>query len=146
MTRGFWPNRQALAGWEFYQGHIAECDRALEQVPKEIKPGDSPPPDAPTWGRRNGVNAPKIAGLHGLICQLCGGKDPTAIPGISDYTLLQLVAETGTDLAANWKTEKYFTAWLGVAPGSRPYSASNLEMLVSSRPSRLKRNRRPWTW
>ena len=31
--------RQALAGWEFYQGQIAECDRALEHVLKEIAPG-----------------------------------------------------------------------------------------------------------
>jgi transposase len=113
--------RQALAGWEFYQGQIAECDRALEGVLKEITPEDSPPPSSalPSGGKRMGVNAPQIDGLHQLLCQLCGGKDPTAIPGISDYALLQLVAETGTDLAGHWKTEKHFTAWLGVAPGSR---------------------------
>ena|SRR5215471_2790172 len=33
--------------------------------------------------------------------------------------LLQLVAETGIDLGAHWKTSKQFTAWLGVAPGAR---------------------------
>jgi len=111
--------RQALAGWEFYQGQIAECDRALEHVLKEIAPGDPGTPAAPGWGRRNGVNAPQIEGLSGLLCRLCDGKNPTAIPGITDYTLLQLVAETGTDLAQHWRTEKHFTAWLGVAPGSR---------------------------
>jgi transposase len=33
--------------------------------------------------------------------------------------LLQLLAETGTDLGSHWKTGKQFTAWLGVAPGAR---------------------------
>jgi transposase len=111
--------RQALAAWEFYQGQIAECDRALEQVLKELT-SEEPPPSTPSSSeRRCGINAPKIEGLHGLLRRLCGGKEPTAVPGITDYTLLQLVSETGTDLAKNWKTEKHFTAWLGVAPGSR---------------------------
>ena len=54
-----------------------------------------------------------------MLWKLCGGKDPTAIPGISDYTLLQLVAETGTDLGSHWKSDKEFTAWAGLAPGAR---------------------------
>ena len=112
--------RQALAGWEFYQAQIAECDQALEHVLKQITETQPPPPPClPSWGRRSGANAPQIPELHRLLWRLCGGKDPTAIPGISNYTLLQLVSETGTDLAAHWKSEKQFTAWLGVAPGSR---------------------------
>ena len=112
--------RQALAGWEFYQRQIAECDQALGAVLKEITKDEPPPPtELPKWGRKSGANAPKIADLHQMLWKLCSGKDPTAIPGISDYILLQLVSETGTNLAAHWKTEKHFTAWLGVAPGSR---------------------------
>jgi len=112
--------RQALAGWEFYQAQIAECDQALEHVLKQITETQPPPPPClPSWGRRSGANAPQIPELHRLLWRLCGGKDPTAIPGISNYTLLQLVSETGTDLAAHWKSEKQFPAWLGVAPGSR---------------------------
>lgn len=112
--------RQALAGWEFYRRQIAECDQALQQVLEQLTekvPAPSGP--LPTWGRRSGGNAPQIPKLRELLWKLCGGKDPTAIPGISDYALLQLVAETGTDLGSHWKTEKHFTAWLGVAPGAR---------------------------
>ena len=112
--------RQALAGWEFYRGQIIECDQAIAQVLKELtQDGPCPPAPLPSWGRRSGANAPEIPQLHEMLWKLCGGKDPTAIPGISDYTLLQLVAETGTDLASHWKSDKAFTAWLGVAPGSR---------------------------
>jgi hypothetical protein len=112
--------RQALAGWEFYQGQIAECDKALEELLKELtKDQPSPPADLPSWGRRSGANSPEIPELRQMLWKLCGGKDPTAITGISDYALLQLVAETGTDLATHWKTDKQFTAWAGLAPGTR---------------------------
>jgi len=112
--------RQALAAWEFYRAQIGECDQALEQVLKELTQDQPGPPAAlPSWGRRSGGNAPEIPQLREMLWKLCGGKDPSAIPGISDYTLLQLLAETGTDLAAHWKSDKHFTAWLGVAPGAR---------------------------
>ena len=112
--------RQALAAWEFYQQQIAECDKALEQVLRELtdsKPG--PPEQLPSWGRRSGANSPEIPQLRQMLWTSCGGKDPTAIPGISDYILLQLVTETGTDLSSHWKTDKQFTAWAGLAPGTR---------------------------
>lgn len=112
--------RQALAAWEFYRKQIAECDEELSRLLKEFTDGlPGPQQPLPTHGRRSGDNAPQIEGLHQMLWKLCGGKDPTAIPGISDYILLQLVAETGTDLGGHWKTEKEFTAWLGLAPGAR---------------------------
>ncbi len=43
-------------------------------------------------------------------------QDLTVLPGITDYNLLQIVAEIGTDLSA-WPTEKHFTSWFGLAPG-----------------------------
>lgn len=43
-------------------------------------------------------------------------KDATVISGITDYTWMQLLAETGPDLK-KWPTEKHFTSWLGLAPG-----------------------------
>src|SRR6185295_14973784 len=75
------------------------------------------PPDNPPTHKRAGVNAPQIEGLHGLLVKLCGGKDLTVLPAHTDYSLLQLIGEVGTDLS-QWASEKHFTAWLGVAPGS----------------------------
>lgn len=43
-------------------------------------------------------------------------RDATVISGITDYTWMQLLAETGPDLK-KWPTEKHFTSWLGLAPG-----------------------------
>lgn len=111
--------RQAYELWRFYQQKIAECDAAIEQVLKEISGPEDPSHPAPLGLKRGGVNAPQIAGLHSLLWRLCGNKDLTVLPGVADYVLLQLLAEVGTDLAKHWPSDKHFTAWLGLAPGSR---------------------------
>ena len=76
-------------------------------------------PPAPLALKRGGVNTPQIRHLHALLWRICGAKDPTQLPGMADYVLLQLLGEVGTDLGEHWKTEKHFTAWCGLAPGSR---------------------------
>jgi len=111
--------RQAYELWKFYQEKITECDEAIEKVLQEIAGPEDPAKPAPPAAKRGGVNAPEIMGLHSLLWRLCGNKDLTVLPGVADYVLLQLIAETGTDLGKHWKTEKQFTAWLGLAPGSR---------------------------
>jgi transposase len=65
------------------------------------------------------MNTPQIAGFHSLLWRFCGQRDPTMLPGVADHVWLQLIGEVGTDLGKNWRTEKHFTAWLGLAPGSR---------------------------
>jgi transposase len=110
--------RQAYELWQFYQKKITECDQAIAEVLKQMTGPEDPNKPAPPATKRGGVNSPQIAGLHGMLLRLCGGKDPTQLPGVADYALLQLLSEVGTDLGKNWKTEKHFTAWLGLAPGS----------------------------
>lgn len=54
--------------------------------------------------------------LHEKLGQLLEGKDPTVLPGITDYNLMQLIGEVGTDLS-QWPSAKHFTSWAGLAPG-----------------------------
>ena len=63
------------------------------------------------------MNTPEIDNLRELLQRMCDGKDATTLPAHSEYTVLQLVAEVGTDLT-RWPTEKHFASWLGLAPGS----------------------------
>jgi transposase len=123
--RGTWAEehlfalRQAVENWQHYQRQIAACDRQIEGVLREISGPDQPssPPAKSQTVKRTGVNAPQIDDLHRLLAKLCGGKDLTVLPAHTDYSLLQLIAEVGTDLS-QWPTEKHFAAWLGLAPGS----------------------------
>lgn len=110
--------RQALEGWEFYQQQIQQCDAAIAAVLREQAGPDDPGASSPPPRKAAQGNAPDIDGLHGLLMKLCGHKDPTALPGITDYSLLQLIGEVGTDLR-RWPSAKHFTAWTGLAPGSR---------------------------
>jgi transposase len=120
--RGTWAEehlfalRQAVEDWQHFQRQIAACDRQIEAVLRQINGPDQPEASRPP-AKRPGVNAPQIDGLHGLLVQMCGGKDLTVLPAHTDYSLLQLIGEVGTDLS-QWPTEKHFTAWLGVAPGT----------------------------
>jgi transposase len=123
--RGTWAEehlfalRQALQSWEHYQRQIAECDRQVQALLQDINGEDerSESGKTPKPRKRPGVNAPQIANLRGILAQMCGGKDLTTLPAHTEYSVLQIVAEVGTDLT-KWATEKRFTAWMGLAPGS----------------------------
>ena len=121
--RGTWEEehlfalRQAVENWQHYQRQIAACDRQIEAVLRQINGPDKPGEVKTKAHKRGGINAPQIDDLHHLVAKLCDGKDLTVLPAHTDYSLLQLIGEVGTDLSP-WTTEGHFTAWLGLAPGS----------------------------
>ncbi|NRF42033.1 transposase, partial [Pedobacter sp. LMG 31643] len=61
-------------------------------------------------------NKPDIENLGGQMLELFGQRDATILPGITDYSWLQIYSETGEDLT-KWPSEKHFTSWLGLSPG-----------------------------
>jgi len=115
--------KQALMGWEFYQERIGECDDEISSALKEMG-GDPDDPSVPLKGKPSSANTPDIEGLHRMLVQVCGGEDVTVIPGMGDHSLLQVVSEVGTDLSA-WPSAKHFTAWSGLAPGSKQSGKRN---------------------
>ncbi len=107
--------RQALQSWEHYQSLIAECDRQIEAL---LPPPDDDASTGPKGkAKRAGVNAPQIDNLREMLMQMCGGRDLTRLPAHTQYGVLQLVGEVGTDLT-KWPSEKHFTSWTGLAPGN----------------------------
>lgn len=107
--------RQAVQSWDHYQAQITECDRAMAALLP--KPNDE---DTGGRGKRRsspGVNAPDIDDLHRILRSMCHGHDLTQLPAHTEYSVLQLISETGTELT-KWPTQKHFTSWSGLAPGS----------------------------
>jgi len=127
--RGTWADehlfalRQALQSWDHYQGQIAEVDRQVQALlfvmcsdPTASEPATPAQCTSRRPRKRPGVNAPAIPDLRNILVQICG-QDLTVLPALTEYSALQLISEVGTDLS-KWPTEKHFTAWTGLAPGS----------------------------
>ncbi|MGF6870980.1 IS110 family transposase [Paraburkholderia sp. MM5477-R1] len=119
--RGTWADHhifalgQALQSWDHYQKLIADCDQRLTAV---LPPHDATQPPLPRSTRRSSVNAPEIARLREILTQMCGGRDLTTLPALSDYGVLQLIGEVGTDLSV-WPTEKALHLMGGTRTGQQ---------------------------
>jgi transposase len=112
---GLFALQQAFDSYIFYQHQIEQCDEMLSEVIKRIGKGK---PDQDYESKRKPIrhNKPDIDNLGMSLVKIFDGKDATALSGITDYTWMQLLSETGTDLS-RWRTEKHYTSWLGLAPG-----------------------------
>lgn len=118
---GIFSLRQAYQSYVFYQGQIAECDKQLQATMEKAndfhKDEEAKQEIESVKGRKPiRHNRPDVKNLGGHLLKIFTGQDATALPGITDYTWLQLYAEVGNDLS-RWESEKHFTSWLGLAPG-----------------------------
>lgn len=118
-TAGLFALQQAFDGYHFYQRQIQQCDQMLNNVLDIIKAkmGDRDN-DQKTQSKRKPIrhNKPNINNLGSTLVTIFEGKDATALSGITDYSWMQLLSETGTDLT-KWPSEKHYTSWLGLSPG-----------------------------
>lgn len=113
-TQGLFALKQAYQGYKFYKEQIKECDYQMNTLLNQVNVSDEDKQDKKRKPIRH--NAPEITNLGNRLINTFGGKDATDLPGITDYTWLQLYTETGNDLN-RWPSEKHYTSWLGLAPG-----------------------------
>ena len=112
---GLFALKQAFDSYQFYQNQIKQCDIMLQEVIKRMGQGKpNQRNNAPRKPIRH--HKPEIDNLGSEMLKIFEGRDATSLSGITDYTWMQLLSETGTDLT-KWETEKHFTSWLGLAPG-----------------------------
>lgn len=112
---GLFALKQAYDGYMFYLQQIEECDKQINTVINRI--GQSGiGQDVKEKRKAIRHHKPSVEKLGTNLLNVFEGKDATVISGITDYTWMQLLAETGPDLK-KWSTEKHFTSWLGLAPG-----------------------------
>jgi len=108
--------KQAVELYETYQAKIAECEAAIANVLKTQpqRSDDEPPPSEKVSRPRDSVR-----GGVDIRTQLfkIAGVDLFSIPGLAADTLLTLAGEVGFDMTP-WKSEKQFSAWLGLSPGT----------------------------
>lgn len=106
--------RQALDLYDSYQRLIAECDdaaqAALEELTRHLKHERA---ELGPNSKKRHKRDPKAD--YRSPAYVLTGVDLTAIPGISAYTAISLIAEIGTDMS-KWPTEKHFGSWLRLSP------------------------------
>lgn len=110
---GIFALKQAYEGYKFYLNQIEACDQQINRLLIEI---NGTPKSEKKKRKPIRHNAPQVAQLGDHLIKIFSGKDAIQLPGITDYTWLQIYAETGDNLE-RWPTEKHFTSWLGLAPG-----------------------------
>lgn len=126
--------RQAVDLYETYQAKIADCDEAIiKHVDQQPDISDGAPPPAekgtPAPARmRSGVDVRELLFKK-------SGVDLFAVPGLGTDTLLTITSEVGYDLTP-WKTEKHFTSWLGVCPGTKTSARKVLGKKAKRNPNR----------
>lgn len=109
--------QQAVEGFEFYERQQVACDKMIEAQLQKINEHLPPPNDCPTLGQAKPArhNNPKINDLHALLIGANHGHDAAVISALSDKTVLNLIAEVGTNMQA-WPTAAHFSSWLGLSP------------------------------
>lgn len=134
--------QQALQLYDQLQAMIGECDRRidaqLDQIRAALPEIDGPPP--PKRKRKKSRSKEFLPDIHDSLYAITGGVDLTVTSGLGDLTVLQIIAEIGTDMSA-WPTAKHFASWAALAPSSRvtggksyktrrPYTATRVAQIL----------------
>ncbi|PIW03595.1 MAG: IS110 family transposase, partial [Cytophagales bacterium CG17_big_fil_post_rev_8_21_14_2_50_40_13] len=135
---GLFGLKQAYDAYQFYQQQIKACDQQLQQAMERLnsfhQDKQSEKEITSAKGRKPiRHNKPDVDHLGGHLLKIFSGTDATQLPGITDYSWLQLYAEVGKDLI-NWPTEKHFTSWLGLSPGQHQSGKKNKSRSKKYRP------------
>ena len=108
---------QAVSLYETYQAKIAECEAAIGRYlgSQPNRTDQEPPPEDKSVRNRD-----RLRGGVDVRSQLykMTGADLFSLPGLATDTLLTLAGEVGFDMTP-WRSEKDFTSWLALCPGTR---------------------------
>lgn len=114
---------QAVRTWDHYQALIADCNGRIEQhagvFEKKASRQNIPKPRRIEHVRKQVLPFDARSMFFELL-----GQDLTQIDGMSTATICTLLAEVGTSLDA-FPTEKHFTSWLRLCPGSNTSGGKN---------------------
>jgi len=123
---GYWTTEHLFELRQCYQLYcthrqmIEECDREIEKqlVEQIASRNEGIIPDIPKIKRKVSSGKHKVPfNLTAHLREILG-VDVTEVVGISEISALTIMSEVGTDMS-KWKTEHYFTSWLGLAPNTK---------------------------
>jgi transposase len=118
-TEHLFELRQCYKLYCIHRQMISDCDNEIEKqlIDQIAAKNEGVIPDIPNMKR-------KPSGKHKISFNLTkylkeiSGIDVTEVMGINELSALTIMSEVGTDLS-RWKTEHYFTSWLGLSPNTK---------------------------
>jgi hypothetical protein len=113
--------RQAVELYDCYQTKIAECDREVEQVLKQLTPletKESISKASALPGKKKKRRNDLRFDAQGYLQEMTGGVDLTQIDGLGAHSALRIISEIGVNMN-RWPNAKHFGSWLGLAPGTK---------------------------
>ena len=125
--------RQAVELYDIYQEKILDCDREIERVLRLFQ-RRARAKDLPTGTPKRRAGNEPCFDLRSRMFEMTG-VDLTRVPGLSSYSTLQAVSETGLDMS-RWKSEKHFTSWLSLSPHHRESGGKILSRRTQSSANR----------
>lgn len=124
--------------WKLHEQQLASIDKKIEELLRFLEAGKEPiAGNAPAKPIRH--HRPNIAELHQTLLNIYG-VDGNTLSGITDYTLLRLLAEVGPDMG-RFPTVKQFVSWCQLAPACNQSGKMNRRIRVKagSRPGQIFR-------
>ena len=110
--------QQAVELYEEYRTRITACETAIEAYLATLAPvTEEPMPEPPAGGGGTKKKAEFAFEVRAEMYRQVG-VDLFRLPGFNEETVLRMLSETGRDLT-RWPSEKHFTSWLSVCPGTK---------------------------
>ena len=119
---------QALERFDFAARQMQGCDLEIEKMLAQMTEGLDNLPEQEQALRPSKKKVKKNAYtfdlksyLHELV-----GVDLTAIDGLSESSVLDVISETGVDLQQCWPTDSHFTSWALLSPKIKISGGKNI--------------------
>ncbi|HEY5825089.1 MAG TPA: IS110 family transposase [Cyclobacteriaceae bacterium] len=124
--------------WQQHQAHLHSIDKKIESLLEELNENRKKlePTSKPKSIRHH---TPEIANLNQKILTLYG-VNISSLSGLTDYSALRLVGETGNELS-RFPTAKHFISWCQLSPRNNQSGKMNrkIKMKIKSRAGQIFR-------
>jgi transposase len=108
--------------WKLYQQQVKDIDKRVERLLKDLNEG-RPKIEDQTKEKPIRHHKPEIEELQQKMVTLYG-VNVSSVSGLTNYSLLKLVGETGNTLE-QFPTAKHFISWCRLSPGHNKSGKSN---------------------
>jgi len=122
--------RQNLKMWKQHQDHLLEIDKKIEAVLADLNK-NNPTIESQAAIKPIRHHKPQIEGLHQKLLNLYGINVST-LSGLTDYSLLRLVGETGNELS-RFPTAKHFISWCQLSPRNSQSGKENRKIRLKNK-------------